>query len=122
MGESPRKRLKSSSKKRSASANKSQSKARQQIQSSNPKNAKYTGEGSGRKRNEIYRYFSDDSARTKQKVDFIEEQEWEDMLNKRSEFDSTIGDGLKSVLESQKDKSELLESEFDQSTVMVIDA
>ena len=68
---SPRKLVKSSSKKRSTSANKSQSKARQTIL--NPKNTKYTGEGSGRKRCEIYKYFADDSARTKQKVDFVED-------------------------------------------------
>jgi len=103
--DSPRKLLKSGSKKRSMSANKSQSKARQQASGNNPKSSKYTGEGSGRKRNEIYRYYTDDSARTKQKVDFIEEQEWEDMLGKRRDFDSIIGSGLRSVLEDSIDIS-----------------
>ena len=87
----------------------------------NPRSSKYTGEGSGRKRNEIYRYFADDSARTKQKIDFIEDQEWEDMLGKRRDFDAIIGSGLTSVLEDVAVPIELFDPAAAQAVITVSD-
>jgi hypothetical protein len=94
-GSTPRKYLKTGSKKRTNSIKKTSAKGKKYKTNS----AKNTGEGSGRKRCEIYKFFTNESARTKQKIESISESDWQDMATKRAKLDAVIGNGLFSVFD-----------------------